>query len=157
MIGSKTADVEAFWQRCRTQHGITADAYHASTFADPDFASYQNELIELAIAGKKRATAHMALDFERNSIARREIGDYWVIVTPDSEPKCLVRVTAVAVKPFNSVDAAFAASEGEGDESLEYWTKVHREYFTLQCANWGVEWHEDTPTVCESFELIAVA
>ncbi|MDE0241503.1 MAG: ASCH domain-containing protein [bacterium] len=157
MIGTKTADVEAFWQSCRKQHGITTDAYHASSFADPGFASYQGELIDLAIAGKKRATAHMALDFERNNIARREIGDYWVVVTPDSEPRCLVRITAVAIKPFNTVDAAFAASEGEGDESLEYWRKVHREYFELQCAHWGVTWREDALTVCESFELIEVA
>ena len=155
MIGDKTENVRAFWQQCRAQHGIETDDYHASTFADPQFASYQGELIDLAIAGKKRATAHMTIDFERNGIRRREVGDYWVIVTSDSEPMCLVRVTKIEVKPFNAVDAVFAASEGEGDGSLAYWTRVHREYFTQQCADWGVDWHEDTSIVCESFKLIA--
>ena len=157
MIGEKTELVEAYWQRCRLQHGIAVDDYHASTFADPKFAAYQGELIDLAIEGKKQATAHMVLDFEKNGVRRREVGDYWVVVTDDSQPKCLVQVTDIEVKPFNAVDATFGVREGEGDGTFEYWSKVHREYFTLQCEHWGIEWREDVMTVCEGFKLVAVA
>ena len=68
-----------------------------------------------------------------------------------------VRVTDVEVRPFNTVELSFAAREGEGDSSLEYWARVHQEYFEPQCADWGVAWSEDLPTVCEGFELVGTA
>ena len=157
MIGEKTDLVEEFWQSCQAEFGIARNDYHVSTFADPRFASYQGELIELAIEEKKQATAHLALDFERNGVKRREVGDYWVIVTPECRPRCLLRITDVVVWPFNAVPESFGVREGEGDGSFAYWEKVHREYFKLQCDHWGVEWRDDLATVCEGFKLIAVA
>lgn len=156
MIGTKSAEVEKFWQECRKKHGIETNDYHCCTFADPRYATYHDELIELVAKGKKRATAHMQQDFERNNIRRREVGDYWLVVTTKNEPRYLVRVTDVTVTPFNKVELSFAAREGEGDETLKYWQDVHREYFVLQCKDWGVEFREDEPTVCEGFELIDV-
>ncbi len=157
MIGEKSEQVRRFWQECTIQHGITESFYHASTFADPKFAEYQGELIDLAIEGKKQATAHLLLDFERNGVPRREVGDYWVVVTPESQPKCLVRITDIDVRSFNAVEATFAVREGEGDGTFEYWSKVHLEYFTRQCEDWCIEWREDLLVVCEGFELVAVA
>jgi uncharacterized protein YhfF len=55
------------------------------------------------------------------------------------------------------VKESFASREGEGDSSLKYWQDVHRDYFKLQCADWGIEWREDFPTVCEGFELVETA
>ncbi|MEP9398525.1 ASCH domain-containing protein [Mesorhizobium sp. KR2-14] len=157
MIGEKTAEVRAFWERQRTALGIETELYHASTFADVRFATYHDELLGLVTAGKKRATAHLDLDFERNNIRRRDIGDYWVVLNTVSEPRFLIRITDVDVRPFDKVEQSFAEREGEGDSSLAYWAKVHREYFELQCAEWGVPWRENLATVCEGFELLATA
>ena len=157
MIGTKSPEVEKFWQECRAAHGIQTSDYHCCTFADPRYATYHDELIDLVAAGKKRATAHMQLDFEKNKVARRKVGDYWVVVTTKNEPRYLVRVTDVTVTPFNKVELSFAAREGEGDETLKYWQDVHRDYFVLQCRDWGIPFREDTPTVCEGFELVASA
>ena len=68
--------------------------------------------------------------------------------------RVLVRLTRVDVQPFNQVGLEFAASEGEGDLSLEYWRQAHRDYFDKFCAKFGLDWQEDSPVVCESFELI---
>lgn len=157
MIGEKTAAVCAFWEGQRAALGIDTDVYHASTFADVRFAHYHDELLALVAEGKKRATAHLQLDFERNDIHRRDVGAYWVVVNSVSEPCYLVRITDVDVRPFNRVEQSFAEREGEGDSSLAYWAKVHREYFELQCEEWGIPWREDLPTVCEGFELLATA
>ncbi|MEX1108163.1 MAG: ASCH domain-containing protein [Dongiaceae bacterium] len=158
MIGKKSKAVEEFWQRSRREHRITTNEYHACTFADPKYATYHDELLDLVGAGKKRATAHMALDFEKNKVARRKEGDYWVVVTTSgNEPRYLVRVTDVTVTPFDKVKLSFAAREGEGDETLKYWQDVHRDYFKLQCADLGIAWREDCPTVCEGFELVETA
>jgi uncharacterized protein YhfF len=158
MIGKKTPLVEKFWQDCRKAHGIGTQDYHALSVADPRFATYLDELLDLLAAGKKRATAHMLLDFEKNNVPRRKVGDYWIILSAaTNEPNCLVRITDVAVTPFNEVKVEFASREGEGDSSLKYWQDVHREYFELQCKNWGIAFREDTPVVCEGFDLIAMA
>lgn len=157
MIGMRSADVIAFWEAERLRLGLTDVAYHVCTFADPRYATYHDELLDLVADGKKRATAHLALDFERNNVARRLVGDYWVVVDTASVPRFLIRVTDVDVRPFNRVEASFAAREGEGDSSLAYWANVHQDYFEQQCAAWGIPWSEELLTVCEGFDLIATA
>ena len=157
MIGEKTAKGRAFWERQRSALGIETELYDASTFADVRFATYHDELLGLVAAGKKRATAHLQLDFERNNIRRRSVGDYWVVVNSASEPRFLIRITDVDIRPFIKVEQSFAEREGEGDSSLAYWATVHREYFEQQCAEWGILWDENLPTVCEGFDLLAVA
>ena len=155
MIGEKTPEAESIWRQCRDQHQIEVEDYHLGTFADPRYAEYHDELLGLMLEGKKYATAHMARDFEKNNIPRRQVGDYWVVVDTQNNLVGLVKVTEVAVTPFNEVTAEFAAREGEGDSSLEYWQKVHKEYFLLQLADWGEDWSEDCPVVCETFSLVA--
>ncbi len=155
MIGEKTPETESFWLQCRDQYQIQAEDYHLGTFADPRYAEYHDELLGLMLEGKKYATAHMARDFEKNNIPRRQVGDYWVIVDTHNNLVGLVKVTEVAVTPFNEVTAEFAAREGEGDSSLAYWQNVHKEYFLLQLADWGEDWSEDCPVVCETFSLVA--
>ena len=123
MIGEKTKAVEAFWQQCRKAHGISTNDYHATTFADPRYSNYHDMLLDLVAEGKKRATAHMQLDFEKNRVRRRVVGDYWVILSTKNEPRYLVRVTDVTVTPFNEVKVEFASREGEGDSSLRYWAE----------------------------------
>ena len=155
MIGTKTDAVETFWNEQCALYGIECETYFAATFADPRFATYHDELLELVARGLKRATAHLALDFERNAIARRDVGDYWVVLDTANEPRYLIRITDVDVRPFDRVGQSFAEREGEGDSSLRYWREVHREYFELQCLEWGVKWIPVLDTVCEGFELIA--
>jgi uncharacterized protein YhfF len=155
MIGKTTQEIESFWQQCREQHLIEDEGYHVSSFADPRYADYHDELLDLMRQGKKYATAHMARDFEKNNIPRRQVGDYWIIVDTHNNLVGLVKVKEVAVTPFNQVTLDFAAREGEGDSSLEYWQNVHKEYFLLQLADWGEDWSEDCPIVCETFSLIA--
>lgn len=157
MIGTSNAEVIAFWTAERQRLGLPDARYHVCTFADPRYATYHDELLDLVGAGKKRATAHLALDFELNAIPRRSVGDYWVVVDTASLPRYLIRVTDVDVRPFNRVEASFAAREGEGDSSLAYWAKVHQDYFEQQCEAWGVTWSGGLPVVCEGFELIATA
>ncbi|MDH3859611.1 MAG: ASCH domain-containing protein, partial [Gammaproteobacteria bacterium] len=95
-------------------------------------------------------------DFELNEVPRREAGDYWIILWENFKPACVLEIVNVELRPFKDVDAAFAAREGEGDGSLEYWKQCHEEYFKLQLGDWGKPWSEDLPVVLESFELVAV-
>jgi uncharacterized protein YhfF len=162
MIGEKTKAVEDFWQQCRRDLNIATTNYHASTFADPQFLDFNDPLLDLSeqprlvAARKKQGTAHLLIDFEINGIPRRKVGDYWVVLNFDNEPWCLVRVVDIFVKPFNEVPESFAEREGEGEMTQRWWQDAHRAYFQPQCAKWKVEWREDLPTVCESFDLVHV-
>lgn len=155
MSKSKGEAVELFWRQCKAQYGIEADDYHAGPFSDPRMAPYQDLLLDLVAQGKKRATARLAMEFEKYGVARRAPGAYWVVLSAPDEPRYLLRVTDVAVKPFNEVEQSFAEREGEGDNSLAYWRKVHKEYFVQQCLEWDVAWQDNIPICCEGFELVA--
>ena len=149
--------VAAFWQRCREAQDIPETAgYYVGPFSQPHLANYQDMLLDLVREGKKRATARLAMEFEKYGIAPRTPGDYWVVLDTRGEPACLVRITDVQTWPFEDVPLSFAQREGEGDNSLEYWRKVHKDYFVLQCAEWGVEWRDDLAVCCEGFDLVAM-
>lgn len=158
MLIFDTPDTETFWQRaCDATGTDPATPHHAGTFAGPDGdveAAFIDELTGLAAGGQKRGTTHMRLEFEHRGIRMREVGDCWTVTTTQGQPLCVVRITNVAIVAFEDVGLEFAASEGEGDLSFEYWHSGHCRYFQSQCAKWGYEWREDTPVVCESFEVI---
>jgi uncharacterized protein YhfF len=66
------------------------------------------------------------------------------------------RFTEVEVVPFNQVSARFAAREGEGDSSLEYWRQAHWAFFSRECQRIGRVPNEQMPVVCCSFEVLDI-
>lgn len=163
MIGTKSHAVEAFWQACRRKHGIHTIAYHACSLADPAILDPSVDVLDLSEhpalikARRKNGTAHLAIDFDRNRIARRRPGDYWVILSPLGLAWCLVRVSSVEETPFSQVPQAWAEVEGEGDLSLRWWQDAHRAYYQKQCALWGLTWSDAYLVVCEAWNLVEAA
>jgi uncharacterized protein YhfF len=157
MIGKKTGKTEAFWQLCCDKYGLLSQDYCAYTFGNPEWATYHDQLIDLVLNGQKQATTHLDIDFDMNAIRRREVGDYWVVLNQNLEPRCLIQVTDIEIKPFSEVDVSLAIREGEGDLSLAYWAKVHEDYYTQQCMSLGVEFQEELLVVVEGFKLIEAA
>ena len=155
MIRSDSAAVKDFWKTFCAETGVSPDAiYHPRTFSDPRNSMVTDEIAELAHLGQKRATAHLVFDFEKNHLPQRKPGEYMMVLNVSLEPQCVVRCTNIAVVPFRDVSEEFAASEGEGDLSREYWATVHKRYFVKQLAEWGMEWDDGLEVVCESFELV---
>jgi len=154
----QSPEIDAFWQQACAATGIDpATTHHAGPFAeateDSEWAGFVDELSALAAAGQKRGTAHMKLQFEHEAIPMRKPGDGWIVTTVAKRPVCLVRMTNIAIVPWNEVTEEFAASEGEGDLSLRHWREAHFDYFQEQLERWGETWREDMPIVCESFAL----
>lgn len=163
MIGKKTKAVDDFWQRCRRNHGIESEDYHALTLADPKVLDPTVPNLDLSDhpplirSRRKRGTAHLLVDFEISHVPRRAVGDYWLIVDFDNAPLYLVRVVEILIFPFHEVPQSWAEVEGEGDCSLKWWRDAHRDYFSRQCVIWGVPWQEDMLVVCERWELVVSA
>jgi len=81
-------------------------------------------------------------------------GDLSIVTDWHGAPLCVIETTVVAIEPFDDVTAVFAASEGEGDRSLEHWRRVHWDYFGRECVRLGRAPGHDMPVVCENFRVI---
>ena len=112
------------------------------------------ELANLVLTGKKRATASLVWEYENTPEDAPLIGGYSVVTDYARNPKCIVRTTELRVVPFNEVDAEFAFDEGEGDQSLDYWRQIHWDYFSRKCAEIGREPSLEMLVNCERFELL---
>jgi methionyl-tRNA synthetase len=83
-------------------------------------------------------------------------GDYSVILDSAGEAVCIIRTTKAYVEAFDQVGAEHAFKEGEGDRSLDYWRRIHMEYFTEELGAVGLSFDKGSALVCEEFELVYV-
>lgn len=113
-----------------------------------------DELVALVLEGGKRATAGALWSYEAEGDAPPQVGEYSVITDGSGVARCIITTTSVEIIPFDEVTPEFAAAEGEGDRSLEYWREGHWRFFTLDLAQFGLEPHPKMPVVCERFEVV---
>ncbi|MEX0289558.1 MAG: ASCH domain-containing protein [Flavobacteriaceae bacterium] len=113
-----------------------------------------NELIKLVLKGKKRATSHSLLGLQYRKEPLPKIGDFTILTDWDGNAKCIVRTVAVRLKPFFAIRSSYAKLEGEGDGSLDYWKKVHWDYYTRELEPFGRVPRDSMIVVCEVFEKV---
>ena len=121
-----------------------------------DSAELSRELLALILAGKKRGGACLRWSYEAEQETPPAVGDIEIVLDHRNEPVLITRVTQVDEKAFNQVSADFAAVEGEGDGSLEYWQQAHWQYFSRECARLGRVADQSMMVVCETFEIVEV-
>ena len=80
--------------------------------------------------------------------------EYSVILDSNDEAVCIIKTIKVYLERFSSISSEYALKEGEGDKSIEYWKKVHKDFFTKELEEAGLEFDEDMIVVCEEFELV---
>ena len=138
------------WQTYVQLHPDAAKCpYEAWTYGDaPD------ELARLTLIGAKQATASIHALYALEGDPLPQIGEYSVVLDSRGEAVCIIRNTAVYVRPFREVDERHAFLEGEGDRSLRYWREVHERFFRGELAAQGLEFTEDIAVVCEEFEVM---
>jgi sugar transferase EpsL len=147
-------EVTRFWQAF-LQHNphITPDTPY-ETWHFGDHRELANELYPLVLAGKKNATAGLVWECEFDGEALPQPGGFSVITDFDGHPQCIIQTTDVRVLPFDEVDTQFAADEGEGDLSLDYWRQAHWRAFSRSCTRIGRQPEPKMPVVCERFRLL---
>ncbi|MEQ1832935.1 MAG: GNAT family N-acetyltransferase, partial [Candidatus Eisenbacteria bacterium] len=148
------ARVRPFWEAfLATQPAGTAARFReAFYFADSEHVA--DELARLVLAGRKRATASLLWVHEAEGSAPPAVGSLSVMTDFAGTPLAVLAVTASNVVPFEDVGPEFAAREGEGDGSLEYWRRVHWAYFSRECASLRREPDPRMAIVCEEFALV---
>jgi uncharacterized protein YhfF len=83
-------------------------------------------------------------------------GDIEVVIDHQNQPALVTRIVKSEVVAFSEVSAEYAAIEGEGDGSLEYWLKAHWSFFSRECARIGKTPTESMPVICNIFEVLYV-
>jgi len=148
------ARVRAFWAEFESVAGSGASARFYESFHFGDSESLANDLAALVVVGAKRATASLLWSYEAEGKSMPEPGYLSIVEQWSGEPVCVIETSSVTVLPFEQVGPEFAATEGEGDRSLEYWRAGHWAYFGRECARIGRKPSATMLVVCESFKVI---
>lgn len=130
----------------------TSKKYTAWHFCDNEQDA--NELAELVVSGTKKATASLFLLYQEEGEELPKVGDLSIIINWNGEAQCIIKTTSIEVVPYKDVTEEFAATEGEGDKSLEYWRRAHWSYFSREMEIIGKEPTDDMLVVCEKFEVV---
>jgi uncharacterized protein YhfF len=117
------------------------------SFSFGDNPAMADELLALVLAGKKTATTKAAT----SSASENEVGKQWIVKDGRGRPRAIIEVVEYIRQPFQEVDESFAYDEGEGDRTLAYWRKAHKDFFTREGT-----YSDAMEVYCERFNLIQV-
>ena len=150
------SSVKQLWNSYREEN-LDAPADVPISFHFCDNAKSADLCADLVVAGLKRATAVSLAELELSSAPVPRAGDYAVVTNWAGEAKAIIRTTSVEIRRFNEVDEGFAAAEGEGDGTLDWWRSAHRAYFQRALAGSSYVVDDDLEIACEHFEVLLTA
>ena len=137
------------WEKFKKDCNMPDCEYQSCEFGfDADW------LVDLVIKGEKTATASNYILYEIENEPLPAEGVFNVVLNSKGQAVCIIQTTKVYIVPFNQVSAEHAYKEGEGDKSLLYWRKGHKEWFKNELENIGLEFNEEMNVVCEEFQLV---
>lgn len=131
---------------------ISNKTYSSWHFCDNE--SDANELALLVISGIKKATASLYLSYEFENDDLPKVGNYSIITNWNGVAQCIIKTTNIDIVPYKDVTEEFAATEGEGDKTLEYWRNCHWDYFSREMKENNQEPNENMLVVCEKFNVV---
>lgn len=142
------------WSAFCLEEGGIEDGRFYEAFGFGDSPSMADELGKLVLAGIKRATAGSVWSYESSGKGIPKPGDLSVVTDSNDTPLCIIETVQVDIVPFHAVSEEFAATEGEGDGSLDYWRKAHFEYFTRECERSDRSFSHEMLLACERFRVV---
>jgi uncharacterized protein YhfF len=122
---------------------------HLEQFAFGYDAATADELLALVLAGTKTATCGPLHEYEKEGVPLPRPGKRSVILDGQGVPACVIETTEVTRVRFDTVTAAFAREEGEGDSSLSAWREIHEKFFHQHGG-----FSSDMVLVCRKFRVI---
>jgi uncharacterized protein YhfF len=110
--------------------------------------------VDLVIKNLKKAASFSLLGLQNRKEPLPKIGAFIVLTDWNGKAKCIIRTTAVKLKPFFSVNKEYVQLEGLGDKSLEHWKEFHWDYFTRELASFERVPRDSMIVVCVEFEKV---
>jgi len=112
MSFEKTPATNDYWAAFTSATGKVADDYVVVAFGHTK--EMADELVALVLAGTKRATTSLLLEYAPGVESMPRVGDFVVVVDGKGNPRCIWCTTEIVVKPLIEVDDTFAWAESEG-------------------------------------------
>lgn len=140
------------WNLYTNHRHVQNKTYDAWRFGGDD--AMANELAKLVADGIKTATASVYQFYKIENSPLPPIGGLNMILDADHHAVCITETTKVYTCPFCEVSESHAFKEGEGDLSLAYWRKVHKDFFTEELKTYGLAFDEQMMVVCEEFKVV---
>lgn len=145
--------INEFWQSFLKDTNLDKKTKYIESFHFEMTEKLANELLNLVLIGKKKATASSKLFYDIENQPMPKEGDYSIVTDWDGNPRCVIKTTSVKVMPFKEVTYDICKKEGE-DENLESWQQGHIKFFTNEAKEYGYNFSEDMPVVFEEFEVV---
>ena len=121
-----------------------------------DSEALSESLLALIRSGRKRAGTGLLWAYEYDGEKISKTGDIEIVIDHLNRAALVTRITRAAVVRYDEVTAGYAAIEGEGDGSLDYWRNAHWAFFSRECSRIGREPDESMPVVCSIFEVLNI-
>ncbi|UXU49989.1 ASCH domain-containing protein [Staphylococcus arlettae] len=147
--------VKTYWEQFQKKHKLSQSQPEAWMFGDGSEAM-GNDLGALVVQGVKRATCSAKCLHDIDGEDLPAVGQYGIVLNGKSEPLCIIQFTKVSITPMNEVTEAFAALEGEGDLSYEYWYNKHERFFRKELSSYNIDFSFDIDLVCQEFRVVDV-
>ena len=119
--------------------------------ADKENANICADLIRRRI---KTATCSMKYWYEHDNEPMPEVGHLTVVTDREGNPTSIIETLSVTESRYCDVTEDFAAAEGEGDQTLNWWRKAHWDFFSRECEEVGIEPSDQMMLVLERFEVV---
>ena len=147
-----TSSVQTFWE----SYLATLPEKHLHRFVPlPEAWSFgdgpemANELGSLVMQGKKTATCSRYLG--ENILETSTIS---TLLDGHKNPLGVVETFEITVRRYCDIDAEWAAAEGEGNLSLDYWRSEHWTFFIRGAADGSYTVSEDMLLACERLRIV---
>lgn len=111
-----------------------------------------DQTAKLVTKGRKRADSCSLLGLQLRKEPLPQVGDFLIVTDWEGNAKCIVRITAVRLRPFFNITEEYARSEGYDD--LKQWKDVQWEHYTQELEPFGRLPRESMIVVCQSFEKV---
>ena len=109
---------------------------------------------ELVLKEVKRASCGLKILYDLDKEFFPEVNQLTIITNWEKQPICVVKTIDTFFIKFKDIDAVWAKSKGEGNQSLEEWRETHRNYFQKQLDDLGLVFTENVELICERFEVV---
>ena len=153
---NQSSKIETFWQDYLSTLS-EADRKNAPPYLVDDFADTPEaatEVGKLVRDGIKTTSSSLLWGLEHERLPLPQVGEICVVVDGNGNPLCIIEMTEVEIRPFNTVDERFAFEYGEGERTLAYWLSDNWEFHSRWCREIGREPSESMPIVFQRFRLL---
>ncbi|MEM9462819.1 MAG: ASCH domain-containing protein [Myxococcota bacterium] len=149
--------VEAFWRDylATLDHPEQAQARWLETFTIGDTPESADEGAALLLQGIKTATSSLWWPTEEpTDTPKVQVGSLSIALDGQGRPVCVVETTALEIRAFDEIDAAFAHAYGEWGRTLEGWRAGAWAYYAAQYRALDKEPTPTMPLLCEWLTVV---